>query len=294
MIPILYNCLSGATVYLSMEHDIAVSSDQYLYCTVAITFFFIASMCSTLFIISMTFARCYGILMPHKAASFNTMKRAKITIVFVITISIIYNSPHLITSSNQDWQCLPYGETSVMTKTYGVIYYWLSFTLHYALPFVLLLSMNCVIIHKIRSSTSFRKKLDSATEAEGQTQGQRSKMKSSENQVYIVLLLVAFGFLILTTPGYLLFLFIMVVDFTTSPKVFAGYYLFFNVAQKLHYTNHGINFFLYVISGQKFRTDLMKLFDCSHFRSKENTSLSFEESKSTDISTKTWEPLKDT
>ena len=267
---------SGATVYLSTEHNIAVSSDQYWYCTVAITLFFISSMCSTLFIISMTFARCYGIIMPHKAASFNTMKRTKVTIVCVIIFSVLYNSPHMVTSSNQDWQCLPYGEESVMSKKYGTLYYWLSFIIHYALPFVLLLSMNCVIIHTIRSSAKFRTKLDPVPEknshGQGQSQGQIAKTKSSENQVYIVLLLVAFGFLILTTPGYLLFLFIMVVDFTTSPKVYAGFYLFFNVAQKLHYTNHGINFFLYVMSGQKFRRDLIKLFNVKDSHHKEMNS----------------------
>ena len=214
--------------------------------------------------------------MPHKAASFNTMKRTRVTIVCVIIFSVLYNSPHMVTSSNQDWQCLPYGEASVMSKKYGSLYYWLSFIIHYALPFVLLLSMNCIIIHTIRSSTKFRTKLDRAPknigEGQGRSQGHIPKTKSSENQVYIVLLLVAFGFLILTTPGYLLFLFIMFVHFQTSPKVYAGFYLFFNVAQKLHYTNHGINFFLYVMSGQKFRRDLMKLFTFKDSTSKDTNS----------------------
>ena len=263
-------------MYLSTEHNIAVSSNQHWYCTIAITLFFISSMCSTLFIVSMTFARCYGIIMPHKAASFNTMKRTKVTIFCIIIFSVLYNSPHMVTSSNQDWQCLPYGEASVMSKKYGSLYYWLSFIIHYALPFVLLLSMNCIIIHTIRSSAKFRIKLDRTPEnigeGQGQNQGHIPKTKSSENQVYIVLLLVAFGFLILTTPGYLLFLFIMVVDFQTSPKVYAGFYLFFNVAQKLHYTNHGINFFLYVMSGQKFRRDLMKLFAFKDSTSKDTNS----------------------
>ena len=64
----------------------------------------------------------------------------------------------------------------------------------------------------------------------------------------------------------------MVVDFQTSPKVYTGFYLFFNVAQKLHYTNHGINFFLYVMSGQKFRRDLMKLFTVKDSTSKDTNS----------------------
>ena len=43
------------------------------------------------------------------------------------------------------------------------------------------------------------------------------------------------------------------------PKTYAGYLLFHSAAQKLHYTNFGINFYLYVISGSKFRADLLTL-----------------------------------
>ena len=103
--------------------------------------------------------------------------------------------------------------------------------------------------------------------------GQGQKSKNSESQVFTILLLVSFGFLILTTPGYLLFLIGMLVDFHASPQLFAGYYLFYNVAQKMHYTNHGINFLFYVISGKKFKTDLMKLFVSKEKVKKENSSL---------------------
>ena len=90
-------------------------------------------------------------------------------------------------------------------------------------------------------------------------EGQTSNMRNSEKQVFVILLLVTFAFLILTTPGYMLFLFLMLVNFFASPRLFATYYLLYNVAHKLHITNHGINFFLYVISGKKFRTDLVNL-----------------------------------
>ena len=61
-----------------------------------------------------------------------------------------------------------------------------------------------------------------------------------------------FSFLILTTPAYLFFLFVMLMDFSKTPRLAAGYYLFYNMAHKMQVTNHGINFFLYVISGKKF------------------------------------------
>ena len=198
--------------------------------------------------------------MPHKAASFNTVKRAKITIVNIILLAFLYNVPHLFVSSVDGKQCLPYG--AALNKSYGQFYYWLSFTLSYALPFVLLLTMNSVIIHilRTRSLLPVKQEVGSESQGHGQGQGQTSKSKNSERQIFAILFLVTFGFLILTTPANLLILFIMIFDFTTSPQLLAGYYLFYNIAQKLYYTNHGINFFLYVLSGQKFRSDLVKLF----------------------------------
>ena len=52
----------------------------------------------------------------------------------------------------------------------------------------------------------------------------------------------------------------MVFDFFSTLRRFAGYYLFYNVAHKLQITNHGINFLLYVLSGEKLRKDVSNLF----------------------------------
>ena len=153
---------------------------QYWTCALSMTVLFIAILCSTLLILSMTFDRFYSIIRPHKAASFNTVKRAKITIVSIVTFSMFYNIPHLFVSDSENRQCLPYGKA--MEKSYGQIYYWLSFAVNFALPFVLLLFMNTVIIHKIRKRTT------------STLQGSTGTKK--ERQVFLILLLVTFGFLI--------------------------------------------------------------------------------------------------
>ena len=88
----------------------------------------------------------------------------------------------------------------------------------------------------------------------------KSKVRSSESQLFAILLLVTFTFFILTTPTFFFKFYVRYVDFTSTPESFAGYYLFYNIAHKMHVTNHGVNFLLYVISGQKFRADLVKLF----------------------------------
>ena len=222
-------------------------------------------LCSTLLVVSMTFDRFYSIIRPHKAASFNTVRRAKITIVCIFLFSIVYNLPQVLLVSGETYECVPYGKASNLP--YGMPYFWLSFVIHYALPFVLLLAMNSVIIHTIRTRSLVEK---NTKEIHGQSQGkseahiqcqvQGRKPTSSEGQTFAILLLVTFAMLILNTPAYILFIYIQIVDFTVSPQVYAGYFLFLQLSFNLQVSNYGINFFLYVISGNKFRTDLVRLF----------------------------------
>ena len=53
--------------------------------------------------------------------------------------------------------------------------------------------------------------------------------------MFAILFLVTFGFLILTTPGYICMLYIMVVDFFATPKLFAGYHFFYSFCFKVTY-----------------------------------------------------------
>ena len=205
---------------------------------------------------SMTFDRFYSIIKPHKAASFNTVKRAKASIICIVIFSILFDIPHFFVTSYDGPLCLPFGDVVAMSKWYSQFYYWFSFVIQFALPFVSLLAMNSVIIHTLRTRITFRK--ESEIQKSFQSEGEKSK--NSETQIYAILLLVTFAFLILVTPGYIFFILNLVIDFTASPAIYAGFILFSSTAQKLVYTNHGINFLLYVISGQKFRTDLKRLF----------------------------------
>ena len=243
-----------------MVHNVDMLPNQYWHCIISNSLMLMSSMCSTLFILSMTFDRFYSIIRPHKAASFNTMKRAKISVLVIIIFSVLYNIPHLFVTLSTGKQCVPYGKA--METTIGQFYYWLSFVLNFAAPFVLLLIMNCFIIHIIRNRSKFNITASNNKELQGQgrSEGQSTKNKQNENHIYITLLFVTFGFLILTTPAYVFLIFIMFVNYLKSPYLFALHYFFYHLGHKLYNTNYGINFFLYIISGQKFRTDVLMVF----------------------------------
>ena len=238
---------------------------QYWYCSLNIFFALVAVMCSTYFILIMTFERFYSIIQPHKAASFNTIKKAKILIALIIVLSIGFNFPHLFLSDYQGRFCIANRISSI--NVYGALYYWLSLLVNFALPFVLLLMMNSVIIHTLRQ----RSKLDLIrSETHGQDDEKNTKGKNSELQIFLMLLSVTFAFLVLTTPMYVLIFYVNFYHGNT-PYYHAGYYLFYNIGEKTFYTNNGINFFLYVMSGQKFRNDLMKLFRCNRLKKSKNS-----------------------
>ena len=169
-----------------------------------------------------------------------------------ITISIAYNLPHLFVTLRDGYFCVPFGKAAVYVLVR--VYYWLSLTLNFFLPFVLLLMMNSVIIRTLQQRSGMQK-----IQRQGRNEGPTSKMKNTEKQIFITLLLVTFGFLVLNAPAYCFFVYAQVYDFDKSPKAYAGYNLFVEVSSKAYYTNYGINFFFYVMSGQKFRTDLVRL-----------------------------------
>ena len=100
--------------------------------------------------------------------------------------------------------------------------------------------MNSVIIHTLHK----RSKLNIG---QGRNEGQTTKTKTSERKIFTMLLCVTFGFLILTTPVKVL-VFYMNYHVSNTPHYFAGLYLFYQIGEKTYYTNHGINFFLYVSS----------------------------------------------
>ena len=266
--------------YLNSVHGLQFPPDQHWFCAIATFVLWIASLSSTLFVVIMTFNRFYSIIRPHMAASFNTVKRAKITIVCILIFSTCFNIHFLFIITNSGPECV-----TNKPNFAGQLFLRCSYVIEFVIPFISLLSMNSVIIHTLRTR-SLLKFSNVQAQGQGQNEGQsqNSKTKNAERQIYFILLLVAFSFFILVTPLYACTLYVEFVDYRKSPKVFAEFYIFYQIMHKMFYTNNAINFFLYVMSGQKFRNDLINLFKRTHGRPK-GTSLSNLSGMSTSVST---------
>ena len=125
-----------------------------------------------------------------------------------------------------------------------------------------------------------------------QSQGQNNvtssrreqKMKNTENQLTVMLILVTTLFLILMIPTNARFVY---SNFMTrdTPTKYASLIFFYHVSQKLYFTNSGINFFLYCISGQKLCKDLKEIASCNKPVTRSGTFRETLHSSATDIST---------
>ena len=250
MASIYISFIAALVTYLNSVHGIQFPPNQHWFCAIGTAVLWSATLSSTLFILNMTFDKVYSILRPHKASSFNTVKRAKITVTCVIVFSSLYNIPYLFIITNNGPQCV----TDLLSFK-NRFFFWLSYVVHFVIPFISLLSMNSIIIHILRTRTLLKN-----TQSKVQTP---NSVQRVDKQTFVILLLVAFSFFVLITPLYAFTLYVEFVDISKSPKAFAGFYIFYQVMHKLYYTNNAINFFLYVISGRKFRNDLIRLFKFS-------------------------------
>ena len=156
--------------------------------------------------------------------SFNTFKRAKINIACILVFSVSYNLPHFFTTTRVDQYCAPFGHSTQYVS--GLVYYRIFLVINILLPFVSLLIMNSVIIHTLRER--------SGVQGQIQGQGQRGhhtvKIKGSERQIYITLLLVTFTFLILSMPSYTFIVYAWFYDYKSSPRTIPSSSLWNSIA----------------------------------------------------------------
>ena len=211
---------------------------------------------STFQVLAMTVDKYIAIKWPHKAATYSAPRRARMIAVSLSICALVYNSPHLYLTHVVDGQCLAYGTGGVLSK----IYSWFSFVLNAIIPFTLLIYMNFVIVKAVRNSREmFGAKTSAGTDQGLETR--QKNMKSAENQLTIMLLSVTILFLILLCPTYIRFIYLAFAERDT-PSQYANSMLIYQISFKLYATNSGINFFLYCISGRKFRKDLKEILFC--------------------------------
>ena len=239
-------------------HDWLVSAVQIhtwyvLECKINAYFAYFSLQIATYEVLVMTIDKYVAIKWPHKAAAYSTPRRVKIIILIIFSLVLIYNLPHFFITTLIGGKCYGYSVKSILTKVYS----WVTIVLNAVIPFSMLIHMNYAIVKTVRNS---RKMFSSDKQSTG-TETRQKSMKSAENQLTTMLLLVTTLFLILVLTTYIRFIYAAFITSDTPSKL-ASSMLIFEISYKLYVTNSGINFFLYCVSGKKFRNDLKEILCC--------------------------------
>ena len=206
--------------WLLKNTEIQILTD--LVCKILGSSLFIFVYNGTYQVMLMTFDKCFAIILPHKSLSFCTPKRARLLLLIAFITMVIFNSP-------------------------------LSFIVTSIVPFLSLVIMNFIIIRTVRKSRKLRRQNTDSNNKDFK------KGKQVENQLTVMCIVIAATFVTLILPSYIRFIVYQVIAPTSSPKTFAGFYFFVHISFRLYAANYGLHFFLYLLSGTKFRNDLRKL-----------------------------------
>ena len=169
-------------------------------------------------------------------------------------------------------ECYPYG----MSSHFTTIYSFMNICITSVIPFIILLILNGVIIVTIQKRKShFPQKTQEITEKQDNISsnagrisktGGKAQGKNQDRQLTTMLLSVSFALLGLTLPQCINHVYNSSFKLKVTPdplKYYGTYALIDVIANRVFSANNAINFFLYCITGSKFRQDLMKLMPCS-------------------------------
>jgi hypothetical protein len=189
----------------------------------------------------MSVDRCIAVTRPLHASSICTVRRAKITVcilvLFMMLINMHFVFTHYLSSDNH---CTFHERYEFFI---GRIWPWIDAAVYSVLPFILLLTINLIIVHSLfqaRHST-LNLEIDQSNDNRNQT-----KLSTSmSRKLTIMLLAVTFFFLLTSFPMVCLQIYININ--VQSNNVYALSYLK-PLCEILQYSNHCVSFSKILIS----------------------------------------------
>ncbi|XP_076465260.1 FMRFamide receptor-like [Babylonia areolata] len=203
--------------------------------------------------VSFTVERYIAVCHPLQAASMCTIPRARIVIVVISVVAVLYNIPRwfeyrLLHLENpiSNATCVGAEKTQLaMDSVYTKIYFgWLYFLVMCIIPLCSLAVLNAFLVLAVKRSQRQRRDMN--------------VKQSRENNVTIMLVSVVMVFIVCQVPAliYNMAYAISLTTVTTSP----AWHVLSTVRNFLVHLNSAVNFILYCALGQKFRRTFVRTF----------------------------------
>lgn len=251
------------------KHDVRHLSE--LGCKFSFFFTYGAVQFSSWILVAVTVERFVSVRWPHRVREGCT-PRSSTVVVFIILVIIIGLNAHIFygVGVSDLPQFVGQGYCEVLTVEYQEfwedVWPWIDFAVAFALPFLILTVCNSMIIYKLQKTQVKIRRLSVI-----ESSGEKAYAKDKRN-VTITLVLLSVVFLICLTPVQVYFILspykrkeidkLMCVDFDEFYRQYSIDKLVYTTVNIVSYINAAFNFILYVLSGNKFRSELKNLLMC--------------------------------
>ncbi|XP_052105746.1 probable G-protein coupled receptor 139 [Mytilus californianus] len=209
-------------------------------------------------LVAVTIDRCISVKLPLKAMYYCTLRRSRFVVVSIAILLIMLNGHLLFTTDFQDEIC-QFDSFSVSAWPF------IDFAVYCFFPFTIMLICNVLIIRtSIKSFKRFSSIKENTLPKNLAYQANSRRQHNRNSNMTAMLLSVNISFLVCTLPVsvyYICETFYMEAD----PSLM---YLLEAISSLLMYLNNAISFFLYCLSGTKFRKELVKMFTRTKKREK--------------------------
>ena len=193
----------------------------------------------------MTIERCISVLWPLQSKKLCTVRNAKLISIVIGLVFLIFDGQWLITITVKGGYCDYIDGISVV---YQKIYNKIDASLYCYVPFILMMMANLIIISKMMLA---RKNANKVADIGVSADPKGKALSKNARKTTIMLLSVTLVFCFLTMP--------VSTYYAATPNVPP---LAHALLVNLGYLNHGINFWLYCLTGSKFRAEVLKIIPC--------------------------------
>ena len=245
------------TEWISLQWFVRIRAINNVTCKLHVFFTYFSLMFSSWLLVLITSERAYSVMSPHKARV--VCDRRKTLIVIAITaLLLLFLNGHFLygmiivtDEKNKNFCFYIYeGYKDFITNAW----IWIDFFVTFAIPFLLIAAGNTLIIFKMKRHEKERQHMVVAR------QNSDSGPEQNANAITRLLILLSLIFIICSGPS-------SVINVMLSYLLEAGdgrqdLHLLFvrQMAFLFSGLNATLNFFLYILSGSKFREDVKSLF----------------------------------
>ncbi len=264
----LFQCLAIFDFIVVQEHingifnlvGITVFAYSTWVCRVYIWTFVSARVIAVWILVAISVERGIAVWFPYMSKIICSLKSGRrLVCIFIIGVMILEIPQILATETFTHFDAgldrnIKYCFINYTTNIGQYMFYtepWIAFSMYSAVPFCLLFIINILIIVGVRRAQNKRKSMTSSQSGETTSS---STNNSRVNQMMIMLILVSVSFIVLTAPWCI---YILLRNFEGINVPEHG-----NTAYLLLALNHSINFWLYCLSGKRFRQEFVNIICC--------------------------------